>query len=229
MVATALARGGMFIGGTQAGKQSLVALKDAQYEVLKMWQQTYGQAMRVMLPDTFGSSQFFNGAPSWLAEWTGVRLDSKDPYIAGEEALRFFASHGQDPRQKLLIPSDGLDVNKILGLHAFFGGEIQEGFSPSDFRSAKDFMNVDAWRHTPRCRISMGVGTNLTNSFVGCSPKAGAEFKQISLVCKVDMVEGRPAVKLSDNYTKATGPASEVVFYRSEFGALGVENAPVFV
>src|SRR3712207_9533222 len=98
----------------------------------------YGEAMRVMLPDTYGSTQFFRDAPDWAADWTGARLDSKDPYAAGEEALAFFAGRGRDPRRKLLIPSDGLDVGAMLGLHAAFGGRIQPGFAPSDFRGARD-------------------------------------------------------------------------------------------
>ena len=42
-------------------------------------------------------------------------------------------------------------------------------------------------------------------------------------------VEGRPAVKLSDNPTKATGPAEEVAYYRSVFGAEGLAELPVTV
>jgi nicotinate phosphoribosyltransferase len=34
-------------------------------------------------------------------------------------------------------------------------------------------------------------------------------------------------VKLSDNYSKAMGPANEVERYRRIFGTAGVANAPV--
>jgi nicotinate phosphoribosyltransferase len=40
-------------------------------------------------------------------------------------------------------------------------------------------------------------------------------------------VEGRPAVKLSDNYAKAMGPPEEIERYRSIFGTAGVANVPV--
>jgi nicotinate phosphoribosyltransferase len=211
------------------GKLGPVDLRGAQYEVLRLWQEMYGGAMRVMLPDTYGSSQFFRGAPSWLADWTGVRLDSKDPYVGGEEALAFFAAHGQDPRKKLLVPSDGLDIDRILGLHATFGGRIQPGYGATDFRDARDFADAAKWRHDPRCRISAGIGTNLTNDFLACAPADVPEFTPISLVCKVAEVEGHPAVKLSDNYTKATGEAAEVAFYRSVFGTEGLAELPVQV
>jgi nicotinate phosphoribosyltransferase len=204
-------------------------ITQAQYEVLRLWQEMYGGAMQVMLPDTYGSTQFFRDAPDWVADWNGVRLDSKDPYIGGEEALAFFSSRGRDPRKKLLVPSDGLDVDRILGLHATFGGRIQPGFTAADFRNARDFQDPVKWRHEPLCRISSGIGTNLTNDFSGCAPLDIAEFAPISLVCKVAEVEGHPAVKLSDNYTKATGTAEEVAHYRSAFGTEGLANLRVTV
>ena len=55
----------------------------------------------------------------------------------------------------------------------------------------------------------------------------GDGFDPISLICKVSSVEGRPAVKLSDNYAKALGPESEVERYRRVFGTAGISNAPV--
>ena len=99
----------------------------------------YGEAMRVLLPDTYGSTQFFRDAPDWAADWTGVRLDSKDPYAAGEEALAFFAGRGRDPRRKLLIPSDGLDVGQMLGLHAAFGGRMSPVSLPPTSATPRTF------------------------------------------------------------------------------------------
>jgi nicotinate phosphoribosyltransferase len=40
-------------------------------------------------------------------------------------------------------------------------------------------------------------------------------------------VEGRPAVKLSDNFGKAMGPPEEVERYRRIFGTEGISNLPV--
>ena len=34
------------------------ALKNSQYKMLELWQQTYDGALRIMLPDTFGTTQF---------------------------------------------------------------------------------------------------------------------------------------------------------------------------
>ena len=71
--------------------------------------------------------------------------------------------------------------------------------------------------------ISFGWGTNLTNDFRGCVPPATmAASTPISLVCKVTEANGRPAVKLSDNPDKATGPPSEIERYLRVFGEEGV-------
>ena len=49
----------------------------------------------------------------------------------------------------------------------------------------------------------------------------------MSLVCKLSEVDGRPAVKLSDNYAKALGDANEIARYRRVFGTAGVADLPV--
>ena len=38
-------------------------LRASQYRVLELWQNTYENALRIMLPDTFGTTQFLEGAP----------------------------------------------------------------------------------------------------------------------------------------------------------------------
>jgi nicotinate phosphoribosyltransferase len=203
------------------------ALKASQYRVLELWQNTYEGALRIMLPDTFGTTQFLEGAPSWAADWTGQRIDSKNPYVAGDEYIAWLKAHGREPQDKLVIASDALDVDEILGLHAYFGGKFEGGTTAGDFRNAADFLDRGKWTPGRRIRFSAGWGTLLTNDFRDCDPSGGSGFDPVSLICKVSTVEGRPAVKLSDNYAKALGPPSEIERYRKVFGAVGVVNAPV--
>ncbi|QHN04612.1 nicotinate phosphoribosyltransferase [Granulicella sp. WH15] len=177
-------------------------LRASQYRVLELWGQSYGGALLIMLPDTFGSTQFLNGAPEWTADWTGQRMDSKDPHLAGDEYIAWLESRGRDPRQKRLIASDGLDVEDIIELHRYFEGRI---------------------------RFSAGWGTLLTNDFRGCHPRGEDTLEPLSLVCKLTSAGGRPAVKLSDNLHKATGPAEEIARYRRVFGSAATEGAEVVV
>ena len=204
-------------------------LHTAQYRILELWQQSYQGELLILLPDTFGTTQFLEDAPEWVANWTGQRIDSKDPYVAGDEYIGWLEELGRDPRQKRLIASDALDVEQILGLHAYFGGRLLNGAVPADFKKASDFNDERKWVAERRIRFSAGWGTFLTNDFRNCDPRGGDGFNPISLVCKLTEVDGRPAVKLSDNYLKAMGQASEIDRYRRVFGTLGVADVPLSV
>ncbi len=185
-----------------ASRGSDEELRQSQYRVLQLWQKSYGGALLIMLPDTFGTAQFLAGAPDWVADWTGQRVDSKDPFLAGDEYIRWLEDRGRDPRRKLLIASDALDADSIIALDEYFRGRI---------------------------RFSAGWGTLLTNDFRDCHPRGEETFEPLSLVCKLTSADGIPTVKLSDNLHKATGPEEEIERYRGVFGSVAVEGAEVLV
>ncbi len=175
-------------------------LAEAPYKVLADWQEDYEGNLRIMLPDTYGSQGFLDRAPDWVTQWTGVRVDSGDPSAGGEVAIDWWQRRGQDPRKKLIIFSDGLDVESIEQIHRHFHGRV---------------------------RIGYGWGTLLTNDFRSLGTDAGLD--PFSIVCKVISADGRPAVKLSDNPLKAVGPSDEVGRYRRVF-QVGVQRSlPVAV
>jgi nicotinate phosphoribosyltransferase len=204
-------------------------LKAAQYRVLELWQTTYQKELLIMLPDTFGTTQFLSNAPDWVADWTGQRVDSKDPYVAGDEYIQWLSQRGRNPEKKMVIASDGLDVDQILGLHAYFAGQIQGGFGTEAFQSASDFLDPLKWKPQRRIRFSSGWGTLLTNDFRNCDPEGKNGFDPISLVCKLSEANGQSTVKLSDNYAKAMGEGNEVEHYREVFGSEGMTNIPAIV
>jgi nicotinate phosphoribosyltransferase len=175
-------------------------MAQAPYRVLADWQEDYEGNLRVILPDTYGTTNFLKNAPDWVASWTGIRVDSKDPIIGGEEAIDWWLSRGQNPTEKLAIFSDGLDVDLIQRVHKHFHG---------------------------RMRIGYGWGTLLTNDFRGLSPDGSLD--PISIVCKVISADGRPTVKLSDNPTKALGPKAEVERYKRVFHVGAQSAQPVLV
>ena len=167
-------------------------LAAAPYQVLKDWNRLYGGNLLIVLPDAFGTASFLQHAPDWVADWTGFRPDSAPPIEGGEKIIDWWKQPGRDPRKKLLIFSDGLDVDAIIDTYRHFAGRV---------------------------RMSFGWGTNLTNDFAGCAPVEIAGLKPISIVCKVSEANGRPAVKLSDNPRKATGDPAEVERYLRFFGS----------
>ena len=202
-------------------------LKTSQYRLLELWQQTYGGELLILLPDTFGTTQFLRHAPDWVANWTGQRADSKDPFVAGDEYIAWLEARGRDPRRKLFISSDSLDVDQILQLHAYFAGTLRGGASREDFQRAADFEDRRRWTPEPRIRLSAGWGTLLTNDFRDCNPQGGDGFDPPRLVCKLSDADGHPAVKLSDNLAKALGPPSEIERYRRVFGVEGMGDKAV--
>jgi nicotinate phosphoribosyltransferase len=204
-------------------------LKSSQYRLLELWQQTYRGELLILLPDTFGTTQFLRDAPDWVSSWTGQRADSKDPYVAGDEYIAWLEQHHRDPQQKLFIASDALDVDSILGLHSYFAGTLRNCAQPSDFRQGSDFLDTDRWNPRRRIRFSAGWGTLLTNDFRDCNPSGDNAFNPLSLVCKLNEADGRPAVKLSDNFQKALGSPADIDRYRRVFGTAGVADIPVLV
>jgi nicotinate phosphoribosyltransferase len=164
-------------------------LAQAPYQVMADWHEEHEGNLRIILPDTYGTEGFLARAPEWLAKWTGIRIDSGDPAKGAETAIRWWKTRGEDPTKKLVIFSDGLDVDKIEELHRQFAGRV---------------------------KVSFGWGTMLTNDFRGLAPQdALAPF---SVVCKAVAANGRPTVKLSDNPNKAMGPKEEIARYKRVFG-----------
>lgn len=178
------------------------ALAVAPYKVLEEWRDHYGGNLLIALPDAFGTMAFLKDAPDWLADWTGFRPDSAPPIAGGEQIIRWWREKGRDPATKLLIFSDGMDIDSIEAVSRHFHGRV---------------------------RMSFGWGTNLTNDFRGCAPFGTHALDPISLVCKVVEANGRPAVKLSDNPAKATGDPAEIERYLRVFGIGGREASEISV
>ena len=176
------------------------ALARAPYDVLSDWHDEHDGNLRIILPDTYGTKGFLERAPDWLAGWTGIRIDSGDPATAAETAINWWKSRGEDPTKKLVIFSDGLDVDKILELHNQFSGRV---------------------------RPSFGWGTLMTNDFRGLT--SGDALAPFSMVCKAVSANGSPTVKLSDNPRKAMGPAEEIERYKRVFGVGDQDEIEVVV
>ncbi|APL95710.1 nicotinate phosphoribosyltransferase [Sphingobium indicum] len=187
---------------TAALAEDDAALAAAPYRVLDEWRRTYDGNLLIALPDAFGTTAFLHNAPEWVADWTGFRPDSAPPIAGGDQILDWWRASGRDPRKKLLIFSDGMDVDSIEATYRHFHGRV---------------------------RTSFGWGTNLTNDFRDCDPDGGAGLAPISLVCKVVSANGRPAVKLSDNPAKATGEPKEIERYLRVFGNADRGGQPVLV
>jgi nicotinate phosphoribosyltransferase len=106
--------------------------------VLEEWEEEYGLALSIFLPDTYGSDYFYSKvvSPRMLERWKGSRHDSGDPKEYGDKCIARYQAAGIDPTKKLIVFADGLDAPLIDNLERYFRGRIQTSF---------------------------GIGTNLTN------------------------------------------------------------------
>ena len=157
--------------------------------VLSDWYNLYGEDYSVALSDTFGSRFFFSAFSQQEARlWRGVRHDSGDPYVFGDNLIDMYHKLGVDPMEKVLVLSDGLELHTILSLSKYFQGRIN---------------------------LLFGWGTNLTND-LGLSPLKIVVKATHVRDTKLGVSIG--TVKLSDNPEKHTGSQELIERYKRAFG-----------
>lgn len=170
-------------------------IKRSPYDVVERWYKYYPE-LAILLPDTFGTTAFFAGASDQLVHDTlGIRIDSKPELLAIPEGIEWFKRHGVDPKQRIFIPSDGLDAARMVKTYETYARDVGV--------------------------LTFGYGTMATNQINGIMPPETG-FHTISMVIKVIEANGRPTVKLSDNPNKHTGISQkEIDRYIRLFGTAG--------
>ncbi|MGY1458203.1 MULTISPECIES: nicotinate phosphoribosyltransferase [unclassified Luteimonas] len=139
-------------------------LRDSQKAAFEAWAQEYRGDLGIALTDVIGMDAFLRDFDLYFCKlFDGVRHDSGDPMQWGERMLAHLEALRIDAHTKTLVFSDGLDIEEVMRLHAHFRG---------------------------RCRMSFGIGTNLTND-VGPKP--------LQIVLKMVSCNGQPVAKLSDS------------------------------
>jgi len=118
-------------------------LRDSQVAALEAWAKEYRGDLGIALSDVYGLEAFLRDFDMYFCKlFDGARHDSGDPFDWGERMLAHYRDNRVDPRSKVLVFSDGLDIPKVMQLYEHFRG---------------------------RCLLAFGVGTNLTND-VGPTP-----------------------------------------------------------
>ncbi|MFC5435525.1 nicotinate phosphoribosyltransferase [Rhodanobacter umsongensis] len=118
-------------------------LRDSQVAALEAWAKEYRGDLGIALSDVYGLDAFLRDFDMYFCKlFDGTRHDSGDPFEWGEKVLAHYAANRVDPRSKVLVFSDGLDIPRVMQLYAHF---------------------------RDRCVLAFGVGTNLTND-VGPQP-----------------------------------------------------------
>lgn len=93
------------------------------------WWNQYDWGLSISLTDTFGSDSFFRDFSFESAlRSKGFRHDSGDPIVFGEKVIAFNNKLGINPKDKMIIFSDGLDVDTIIKIYLHFRGRIKVTF-----------------------------------------------------------------------------------------------------
>ncbi|WP_269790117.1 nicotinate phosphoribosyltransferase [Stenotrophomonas sp. Iso1] len=112
-------------------------LLDSQVAALESWAREYRGDLGIALADVVGLDAFLRDFDAYFCKlFDGVRHDSGDPFNWGDRMLAHFKANRTDPSSKILVFSDGLNIEKVMQLFDYFRG---------------------------RCQVAFGVGTHLTN------------------------------------------------------------------
>lgn len=138
-------------------------LRDSQVFAFEMWAKEYRGDLGIALSDVYGLNAFLRDFDMFFCKlFDGARHDSGDPFEWGERLIAHYHANRVDPRAKTLVFSDGLDIPLAMEIARRFQG---------------------------RCKVSFGIGTNLTNDL-------GVQALQI--VMKMVRCNGQPVAKVSD-------------------------------
>ncbi|KAF5359646.1 hypothetical protein D9756_003184 [Leucocoprinus leucothites] len=164
---------------------------------LRLWEESYPNTPGLLtaLTDTFSTEAFFKEIlqnPERAKKWTGLRQDSGDPFIFAPRVKEIYEKLRINYREKLMIFSDALNVDKAL--------KIQEQCNELGFE-----------------RVSFGIGTFFTNDFRVLSSGSTEKSKALNIVIKLRSVNGLPCVKISDDLTKNTGDKDVVAHIKQVF------------
>ncbi|WVQ73917.1 nicotinate phosphoribosyltransferase [Cryptococcus sp. DSM 104548] len=188
--------------------------KGANGRAMDMWEDVYPPdtplaAPLTMLTDTYTADVFFSefiSSPDRALRWSVLRQDSGDAFefLRGakkawktvEDAAGVKREKDQDGQEivgkgKRVIFSDGLDVEKAV--------KLQQGC---------DEIGIAA---------SFGIGTFLTNDFHKASDPS-QKSKALNIVIKLNKINGKGCVKLSDDKGKHTGDIEDVRRAQKELG-----------
>ena len=142
-------------------------LRDSQVFALEKWAMEYRGDLGIALSDVYGTNAFLRDFDMYFCKlFDGARHDSGDPFEWGERLLAHYRNNRVDPSTKTLVFSDGLSFPVAMDIHRRFSG---------------------------RCKVSFGIGTNLTND-LGVKP--------LQIVMKMVRCNGQPVAKVSDEPEK---------------------------
>ena len=132
----------------------MFGVEGANTKALEVWLEVFGGEHSIALTDTYTTHTFFEEFTEKLAaSYSGIRQDSGNPLEFVDHAIQFYEKFKINPKEKHIVFSDSLTVEKVLEIHEHIKGRFNPGY---------------------------GIGTNLTND-VPESPALNIVIKMSSI------------------------------------------------
>ena len=113
----------------QAHQQISPVLANSQRAALQAWLDEYPDQLGIALTDCITMDAFLRDFDhSFASQYQGLRHDSGDPVEWGEKAIAHYEKLGIDPKTKVLVFSDNLDLPKAIELYRHFCARINLSF-----------------------------------------------------------------------------------------------------
>ncbi len=121
----------MVTTASQYRESNPYTIKDATNMVLRQWRSMYGKhpELMILLPDTYTTPVFMDAIPSYtIDDYPAMRQDSADPIKIGDMWIDYIKSLKKDPKEKLIIFSDSLNMRTMSLLWERYHKQINVGF-----------------------------------------------------------------------------------------------------
>lgn len=115
-------------------EENVSGVHECNYNVMKKWSEVYDASLGIFLYDCFGDKIFFNNLSKRMATlYAGLRVDSGREEEQVHKIIEKYKQLGIDPKQKQVIFSNGLDINRALDIHDFCAGKIKDSYGIGTF------------------------------------------------------------------------------------------------
>lgn len=107
---------------------------EANYTMMKMWNDTFKGNCGIYLYDCFGDTLFFNnfGMQSALM-YNGLRCDSGDEFEQTDKIHSAYLKYGINPLTKSVVYSNGLNIDKAIKINEYAKNKVNPSFGIGTF------------------------------------------------------------------------------------------------
>lgn len=102
---------------------------EANYQVMKKWNETFNGYLGIFLCDCFGEKAYFNNINRQaLMLFDGIRIDSGEEIDQMNKHSKKYMEYGIDPKSKSIVFSNALNGEKAIKIHKEVNGAMKDSY-----------------------------------------------------------------------------------------------------